>query len=106
MVLAAHSDASNLSEMKARSRACGHFFLLENDHYPNNNGSVLTISQIIKAVMLSAAEAEFGVLYINARELIPLHHLLIKMGHSQPPTPIQTDNSTALGDVNNNIQPK
>eukprot|EP00804_Cyclotella_cryptica_P017108 CCRYP_003349-RA/>CCRYP_003349-RA protein AED:0.50 eAED:0.45 QI:0/-1/0/1/-1/0/1/0/116 len=28
------------------------------------------------------------------------------MGHPQPPTPIQTDNSTALSVVNNTIQPK
>jgi hypothetical protein len=28
------------------------------------------------------------------------------MGHKQPPTPIQTDNSTALGVVTNNIQPR
>jgi hypothetical protein len=28
-----------------------------------------------------------------------------KMGHKQPPMPIQTDNSTALGVVTNNIQP-
>ena len=51
-------------------------------------------------------EAKLGTLYINARELIPLHHLLIEMGHPQPPTPIQMDNSTALGVVNNTIQPK
>jgi hypothetical protein len=106
MILAAHSDASYLSESNARSRAGGHFFLSENDHYPNNNGAVLTIAQIIKTVMSSAAEAELGALYINAREVIPLRHLLLKMGHPQPPTPIQTDNSTALGVVNNTIQPK
>ena len=51
MVFAAHSDASYLSESKARSRAGGHFFLSENDHTPRNNGAVLTIAQIIKAVM-------------------------------------------------------
>eukprot|EP00804_Cyclotella_cryptica_P003815 CCRYP_018931-RD/>CCRYP_018931-RD protein AED:0.34 eAED:0.34 QI:0/-1/0/1/-1/0/1/0/60 len=28
------------------------------------------------------------------------------MGHPQPPTPIQTDNSNALGVVTNTIQPK
>jgi hypothetical protein len=28
------------------------------------------------------------------------------MGHHQPKTPIQTDNSTALGVVNSNIQPR
>ena len=106
MILAAHSDASYLSESNARSRAGGHFFLSENDHYPNNNGAVLTIAQIIKVVMSSAAEAELGALYINAREVIPLRHLLLEMGHPQPPTPIQTDNSTALGVVNNTIQPK
>jgi hypothetical protein len=59
---------------------------------------------ILKAVMSSAAEAELGALYINAREAIPICQLLEKMGHKQPPTPIQTDNSTALGVVNKNIQ--
>jgi hypothetical protein len=34
MILAAHSDASYLSETKARSRAGGHFFLSENDEVP------------------------------------------------------------------------
>ena len=28
------------------------------------------------------------------------------MGHKQPPTPIQTDNTTALGFVSKNLQPK
>ena len=106
MVLAAHSDASYLSVSKARSRAGGHFFMSENDEYPNNNGAVLTISQIIKAVMSSAAEAELGALFINAREAIPMRHLLEEMGHKQPPTPLQTDNSTALGVVKQIIQPK
>ena len=55
--------------------------------------------------MSSAAKAELGALYINAREAIPMQHLLEEMGHKQPPTPIQTDNSTALGIITNNIQP-
>eukprot|EP00804_Cyclotella_cryptica_P007134 CCRYP_020036-RA/>CCRYP_020036-RA protein AED:0.40 eAED:0.41 QI:0/0/0/1/0/0/3/0/479 len=87
MILAAHSDASYLSETNARSRAGGHFFLSENDHYPNNNGAVLTIAQIIKAVMSSAAEAELGALYINAREVIPLRHLLATLNHPLPSKP-------------------
>eukprot|EP00804_Cyclotella_cryptica_P010141 CCRYP_018483-RA/>CCRYP_018483-RA protein AED:0.42 eAED:0.42 QI:0/-1/0/1/-1/1/1/0/88 len=56
--------------------------------------------------MSSAAEAELGALYINARETIPQRHLLNELGHPQPPTPIQIDNSTALGVVTNIIQPK
>eukprot|EP00804_Cyclotella_cryptica_P014406 CCRYP_020991-RA/>CCRYP_020991-RA protein AED:0.43 eAED:0.43 QI:0/0/0/1/0/0/2/0/190 len=56
--------------------------------------------------MTSAAEAQLGALYINARETIPQRHLLNELGHPQPPTPIQIDNSTALGVVTNIIQPK
>ena len=44
MILAAHSDASYLSEPKARSRAGGHFFLSNNAEIPPNNGAVLNIA--------------------------------------------------------------
>jgi hypothetical protein len=106
MVLVVHSDASYLSEPKARSRAGGHFFMATNSEDATNNGAVLNIAQLIKAVMSSAAEAELGALYINAREAVPMRNLLHEMGHPQPPTPMQTDNSTALGVVNQNIQPR
>ena len=106
MVLAGHSDASYLSETKARSRAGGHFFMSEDETFPRQNGAVLTVAQIIKAVMSSAAEAEIAALYINAREAVPMRQLLEEMGHKQPPTPLQTDNSTALGVVTSTIQPK
>jgi hypothetical protein len=65
IVLAGHSDAYYLSETNARSQAGGHFFMSNNDALPPNNGAVLTIAKIIKAVMSSAAEAEIGALYIN-----------------------------------------
>ena len=106
MILAAHSDASYLSEPNARSRAGGHFFLSTNCQYPPNNGAILNIAQIIKNVMSSAAEAEVGALFICAREAVYIRNILKEMGHPQPPTPIQTDNSTAEGVVNSNIQPK
>ena len=67
MVLAIHSNASYLSETNARSRAGGHFFLSRDDPVPPDNGAILSIAQIIKAVMSSAAEAELGALYICAR---------------------------------------
>jgi hypothetical protein len=56
--------------------------------------------------MSSAAEAEIGALYLNAREAVYLRQILIEMGHPQPPTPIQTDNTTAEGVINHKIQPK
>jgi hypothetical protein len=106
MVLAIHSDASYLSEPKSRSRAGGHFFMSENVEDPNDNGAVHTIAKIIKAVMSSAAEAELGGLFINAKAAVSIRITLEELGHKQPPTPIQTDNSTACGVVNNEIQPK
>ena len=39
---------------------------------PPDNGAVLNISKILKALMSSAAEAELGALYINAHEAIPM----------------------------------
>ena len=71
-----------------------------------NNGVVVTIYQIIKAVMSSAAEAELGTLFINCREAIPARHILKTMGHEQPPTPMKTDNTTAHGVITNNIASK
>ncbi len=71
MVLVVHSDTSYLSEPKARSQAGGHFFLSLDTEDPINNGAVLNIAQLIKAVMFSAVEAELGALYINARKAVP-----------------------------------
>ena len=106
MVLAIHSDASYLSEPKARTRAAGHFFLSEDTNDPRDNGAVHTVAKIIKAVMSSAVEAELGGLFFNAKTAVPIQTTLEELGHKQPPTPIQTDNSTACGVVNNEIQPK
>ena len=71
MVLVVHSDASYLSEPKARNQAGGCFFLSSDCDNPANNGAVLNLAQLIKDVMSSTAEAELGALYINAREAVP-----------------------------------
>ena len=73
---------------------------------PPNNGAILNIAKIIKAVMSSAAEAEVGALFINAKEAVHIRNILHEMGHPQPPTPIQTDNTTANNVINNKVQPK
>ena len=56
--------------------------------------------------MSSAAEAEIGALYINAQEAIPYRQCLTDLGHPQGPTPINTDNATAHGIVNNTMKQK
>jgi len=106
MVLAVHSDASYLSERLATSRDGGHFFLSRDDPVPPDNGAILTIAQVIKTCMTSAAEAELRGLFINAREAVYIRQILHELGHQQPRTPVQTDNSTAEGIINNKILPK
>ncbi len=106
MVLAAHSDAGFNNVTKSRSRAGAHIFLSEDEPIPRWNGAVLAIAQIIKHVMSSAAEAESGALFITAKEMIPLRNALIEMGWPQPPSPIQCDNSTAVGMTNSTLIPR
>ena len=68
MKLAVHSDASYLSDPKARSLAGGHLFLSKKATIPQNNGAILNIAHIIKHVMTLATEAELVALYIMTRE--------------------------------------
>jgi hypothetical protein len=72
MKLAIHSNASYLLEPKACSRASGHMFMAGTKEIPINNGAVLNILQIVKAVMSSAAEAELGTLFINAKTAVSM----------------------------------
>ena len=67
MQLAAHSDSGYLNETKGRSRAGAHIFCSEDIPIPTFNGPILTIAQISKFVMSSAAEAELASLYITSK---------------------------------------
>ena len=106
MILAAHSNASYLSEPKARSRAGGQFFLTNHAEVPPNNGAVLKIAHIIKNVMSSATKSEPAVLYIMSHKAVYMRILLNELGHKQLPSTLQTDNLMEDGVVNGKIQPK
>ncbi len=106
MRLMIHSDASYLSEPKARSRAGGLMFIEGTEDIPINNGVVLNISQILRAVMSSATEAKLGALFINAKMAVSMKHTLKEIGHPQTCTPIQTSNSTAHALLTNKIMHK
>jgi hypothetical protein len=106
MVLAIHSNTSYLSKPKSCSHAGGHMFMAGKDDIPFNNGAVLTILQIIRAVMSFAAEAELGALFIIAKTAVSMCQTLAELGHPQPCTPIQNDNATAHVLPINNILPK
>ena len=113
MVLHIHSDASYLSEPKARSRAGGFFYLSDNIDVqqpdapqPKLNGAVHILSTILNNVMASATEAEVGALFHNAQDACMLRNTLEFLGHSHPATPIQTDNSCAEGIANDTVKQK
>jgi hypothetical protein len=106
MKLAVHSNALYLSEPKAYSQAGGHMFMAGTEEIPINNGAVLNILQIIKAVMSSATEIKLSKLFINAKTTVSMQQTLEELSHLQPQTPIQTDNSTAHALLTNKILPK
>ncbi len=66
----------------------------------------MNIAHITKHVMSSATEAELAALYIMAQEAVFIRIVLEEMGHTQPPTPLQTDNTMVEGVVNGKVQPK
>ena len=55
---------------------------------------------------MSAEEAENGALLINTRQAISARQTFKEMGHKQPPSSVQTDNTTALGFVTKGLNPK
>jgi hypothetical protein len=72
-----------------------------------HNGAVLVLSAIIKHSMASASETELAALFYDCKEAIPLRTTLEEMGHPQPgPTPVTTDNTTAIGLTLNTMTPK
>ena len=112
MILHVASDASYLSESNARSRAGALFFLGSNPTNPEQppstqpkmNGVIHALAKIINAIMSSAMEAEIGATFLAAKEAVPIRNALTEMGHPQPRTPIEVDNSTAVGFINDRIK--
>ena len=110
MILHAHSDASYGSENKARSRAAAIWWLGQHrspdapkEETPIVNGAIGYLSTILKLVVCSAAEAEYGALFLAGRELAIIRTTLADMGFPQPATEIQTDSSVATGVANKTI---
>ena len=94
MIFRIHDDASYLSVSRAHSRSGGHHYLSDNSDDPPKNGAINTICNIIGNAMGSVAEAKIGSTYINAQDVVNLQTCCIDMGHPQPPTKLQIDNTT------------
>ena len=70
MTLYAHSDASYLSKLQARSRVGGYFYLGNIHKAANNpppNGPIHVGSRILKNIMAAAPEAEIGAFFHNGQ---------------------------------------
>jgi hypothetical protein len=81
-----------LSETNARSRIAGQYFLedVPTDGHPITlNGAIHAFCGILRFLVASAAEAEFGALFLNCKEGKILGLVLQELGHNQPPTPVQ-----------------
>ena len=56
--------------------------------------------------MASAAEAEYGALFLNGQAAAPIRTTVIEMHHPHPTTPIQVDNFTTVEIGNKSIKQK
>ena len=109
MILHVHSNALYLFVTNAQSYVEGYHFLSSNALNPAgspHNGPIYVLSKSLKRVLSSAAKAKIGATFTNAQEAIPIRHMLLEMGHPQPATPIQVDNTTAVGFANKTIKQK
>jgi hypothetical protein len=116
MILWVESDASYLSESKARSRFAGFHYLSSQPHPdrppqpddppPPLNGAINVPSKILREIVSSAGEAELAGLFYNGKEAVPERTTLEELGHPQPPTPMITDNQVACGIANDSVKQK
>ena len=96
MHLHVNSDAAYLCLPKARSRIAGYFCMLNADHNDTHpkNGAILVDCKGLHWVVSSAAEAETHGVFHNSTIALNIRNILTHMGHPQPMTLVQTDNST------------
>ena len=107
-------DTSFASIRNARSRVGGFFYLsLHPSKIPKNldpplNGPIYVLCRIMEMVLSSAAEEEYGGLFINAKEGVPINTTQQELGHKKTKTgtPLKTDNSTMHGIIHNNVRQK
>ena len=67
---------------------------------PLMNIIVHVVCKIMKNIIAPAAKAEVGVIFISKQDTTPIKTTLIEINHYQRPTPIQVDNSIAVGIAN------
>jgi hypothetical protein len=85
MQLKIHSDASYLSEPKAKSILGGYFYLGKKTNSlkkPLYNGPLLCHTTVLKHVVSYVAEAEFDTLFVNKKEGTVTRTTMTEMHHN------------------------
>jgi hypothetical protein len=72
--------------------------------HQTQRGILYTNSVILKFVVASTGEAEFGALFHNCQDSIIFWQTLSDMGHPQPKVPVHCDNAMAVRIGNNTIK--
>eukprot|EP00804_Cyclotella_cryptica_P028801 CCRYP_020156-RA/>CCRYP_020156-RA protein AED:0.37 eAED:0.36 QI:0/0/0/1/0.66/0.75/4/0/434 len=80
-----------LERIRGTQPSWGTSFSLEKVEHPPNNGAILSVTEIIKAVMLSASESELGALFINAKKAV------VERSHSRRDGPSATADAHPSG---------
>jgi hypothetical protein len=89
MQLKIHSDASYLSETKAKSHIGDSFYLCNipnSSATPLTNGPLLCHTTVLKHVVSSVDKAEFGAVFVNSKEGTVTRTTLSEMGRKQDAT--------------------
>ena len=70
------------------------------------NAPIHVECKLLKHVVSLAAEAETGALYENCQMVIMMKRILNALGHRQSPTPIKSDNNTAVAFAKETLKAK
>ena len=112
MALHVDSDAAYLVQPNKYSRIAGYYFLRTYPFpppaipQPAPNAPIVVECKTLHIVLASATEAEMGGLFHNGQTIIHVSWLIEALGHSQPPTPLKTNNSTSNAFVNKSLRQK
>eukprot|EP00957_Ditylum_brightwellii_P144267 10991350-Ditylum_brightwellii.AAC.1 len=100
MQLRVNSNDAYLVMAGAKSHIAGHFYLASllnplNYKKSPSNAPFHTKYIVLKHIVCSAAEAEYGGLFHNNQTSVNLHYILTALDHIQKQTKIKTDSKTA-----------
>ena len=60
------------------------------------SSNIIIMCAIFKVVVVSTAETELGVLFVNTKEAQIIRLFLAKFGHPQPPRPIHIGSTVSI----------